>query len=1051
MGETHLESYRRLADTYRLVLSELSLDSLLDRIAGTLSEIVPYDTLTIYQADEAERHLIPVLARDQWADEIMNDSARFGEGLTGWAAQHRQSLLVNDAHDDPRIAIVPGTPMEPESLIVVPLVARDRVKGCLNVYRLGEGPEAHFSDVEFELAQRFADAAALAIDNVQIRAILEREAQTDPLTGLYNHRAFQERLRAELTRANRAHDAVALLLFDIDDFKRVNDVHGHSAGDQVLVAIANCLRETVRVSDLPCRIGGEEFAVILPSCDAGDALGLAGRLSDRLADLELDQVHHVTISAGVAQGPQHAMNPRELVACADAAMLTAKASGKDRIVLFEDFDPAEHDPAAPATGRDVRSIAHLKMLQSLAGKLNRMNNVREIATTITNELRTLIDYHSCRVYIAEGEALLPIAFKGESEAYEGDTADALTTRFGEGITGRTAATGRSLLIPNALECDFGVTIPGTDDIEESMIAVPLSYGSKVIGVVTISKLGIGQFDEDDVRLLEVLAGHASVALENARLYEAQKREADNLKALLDFADVVSKTQSLHAIADRTVRTAARLLSSKQASLWLQQERSTDYHCAAHFGYVGDPAVEGVVREWIRPEVGNRLIAGRTSPLQLTPEEQSDYLDTPATPESRTLAIAPLDTGHGVRGWITIRNPEGAAGRFSEDQLRLLAGLSYEASVAMQKARLYRDEKESAEIANALLEFGRELALAQGLDEVLNRTVELSARILGSPKTLVWLQETETGDLVPEAQWGYSGQQREAIAHIRLSDENARKLLGGSDPFVLDPEDLPPVEGVEAITPDPMYAVAPLHFEGRLGAITAVAPALGNYVFSERKIRLLSGIATQSKLAIMNASSFESLERTFFETVEALANALEAKDEYTSTHARSITDMCLEVGTALGISGNDLKRLELGALFHDIGKIGIPSTILTKPGPLDDGEWAIIKTHPELGERILAPIDRLADVRPIVRHCHEHFDGRGYPDGLVGTDIPIASRIILVADAFDAMTTDRPYRVRLPVEEAARRLRENAGRQFDPRIVEIFLETVVGDLALHQAV
>ena len=272
MGETHLESYRRLADTYRLVLSELSLDSLLDRIAGTLSEIVPYDTLTIYQADEAERHLIPVLARDQWADEIMNDSARFGEGLTGWAAQHRQSLLVNDAHDDPRIAIVPGTPMEPESLIVVPLVARDRVKGCLNVYRLGEGPEAHFSDVEFELAQRFADAAALAIDNVQIRAILEREAQTDPLTGLYNHRAFQERLRAELTRANRAHDAVALLLFDIDDFKRVNDVHGHSAGDQVLVAIANCLRETVRVSDLPCRIGGEEFAVILPSCDAGDAL-----------------------------------------------------------------------------------------------------------------------------------------------------------------------------------------------------------------------------------------------------------------------------------------------------------------------------------------------------------------------------------------------------------------------------------------------------------------------------------------------------------------------------------------------------------------------------------------------------------------------------------------------------------------------------------------------------------------------------------------------------------------------------------------------------------
>jgi diguanylate cyclase (GGDEF)-like protein len=1050
-GEIHLGSYRRLADTYRLVLSELSLDSLLDRIAGTLSEIVPYDTLTIYQADEAQRHLIPVLARDQWAEEIMNDSVLFGEGLTGWAAEHREPVLANYAHDDPRVAVVPGTPMEPESLIVVPLIARDRVKGCLNVYRLGEEPEARFSEAEFELAQRFADAAALAIDNVQIRAILERQALTDPLTGLYNHRAFQERLRAELSRANRAHDSVALLMFDIDDFKRVNDVHGHSAGDQVLVAIADCMRETVRSYDLPCRIGGEEFAVILPSCDAGDALGLGGRLSARLAALELEYVHRVTISAGVAQGPEHAMNPRELVACADAAMLTAKSRGKDRIVLFEDSDEPEPDRAASATGRDVRSIAHLKMLQSLAGKLSRMNEVRQIAATITSELRTLIDYHSCRVFLAEGTTLLPIAFRGEMEAYEDDTADALTTRFGEGITGRAAETGRPLLIPNALECDFGVTIPGTDDIEESMIAVPLSYGSKVIGVVTISKLGIGQFDEDDVRLLEVLAGHASVALENARLYEAQKREADNLKALLDFADIVSKTQSFHAIGDQTVRTAARLLRSKQASLWLQQERSNDYHCAAHFGYVGDPTVEAVVRERVRPEDGDRLIAGRTSPLQLTPEEQDEYFTTPSTTESRSLAIAPMDTGHGVRGWITVRNPEGSAGRFSEQQMRLLAGLSYEASVAMQKSRLYKDEKESAEIANALLEFGRELTLAQGLDDVLNKTVELSARILGSPKTLVWLQEPETGDLLPEAQWGYSGHQREGMARIRIPADTARDLLGGSDPFVLRPEDLPYVEGAEAISGDPLYAVAPLEFDGRLGAITVVAPALGDYVFSERKIRLLAGIATQSKLAIMNASSFESLERTFIETVEALANALEAKDEYTSTHARSITDMCLEVGSAMGISGKDLKRLELGALFHDIGKIGIPSMILAKPGPLDEGEWAIIRTHPELGERILAPIDRLADVRPIVRHCHEHFDGSGYPDGLVGVDIPIESRIILVVDAFDAMTTDRPYRTRLPVEEAVRRLKESAGRQFDSRIVDIFLEKVVGNLTLRQAV
>ena len=115
----------------------------------------------------------------------------------------------------------------------------------------------------------------------------------------------------------------------------------------------------------------------------------------------------------------------------------------------------------------------------------------------------------------------------------------------------------------------------------------------------------------------------------------------------------------------------------------------------------------------------------------------------------------------------------------------------------------------------------------------------------------------------------------------------------------------------------------------------------------------------------------------------------------------------------------MKRLEFGALFHDIGKIGIPSEILQKPGPLTDEEFEIVKEHPELGEKILEPIDRLADVRPIVRACHERWDGLGYPDGKAGLDIPIEARIVLVCDAFHAMATDRPYRERLPDAEAVR--------------------------------
>ena len=158
----------------------------------------------------------------------------------------------------------------------------------------------------------------------------------------------------------------------------------------------------------------------------------------------------------------------------------------------------------------------------------------------------------------------------------------------------------------------------------------------------------------------------------------------------------------------------------------------------------------------------------------------------------------------------------------------------------------------------------------------------------------------------------------------------------------------------------------------------------------------------------------------------------------SSHARWITDLAIRVGSSLGLDGRALKRLELGALFHDIGKIGVPTSILLKPGPLSAEERKVMETHPELGERILEPIDRLAEVRPIVRSCHERWDGAGYPDGKAGEEIPLEARIILVCDAFHAMTTDRPYRKRLTCEEACRRLRNGAGSQFDPAVVDVFL-------------
>jgi diguanylate cyclase (GGDEF)-like protein len=709
-----------LSDITHLLVSEDSPDRILDAVADGLSELVPHDSLTLYRAEPPLRLLRPVLVRDpHYADQIRAGAIPYGRGISGLAAQSRVPQLVNDVHKDSRAITVPNTPDDPESLIAIPLLARDDLKGVLCLYRLGE--DKHFTLREFKLAIVFSEMAALAIDNAEIRQRLEAEVITDHLTALYNHRYFHERLAEEVRRANRRHDNVSLVIYDIDDFKRVNDAYGHLAGDQVLQGVASISRETCRLEDVVCRIGGEEFAVILPGTPLAEAAQLAERLREAIPRVDFPGIGQITVSAGVAEGPGHASSPRELIACADVALLGAKASGKNRVRVFEADRPMPAEKAENGTRArlasmsargEIRSTAELRVLQSLSAKLNRLGDVAEIGDTITAELRSLIDYHNCRVYLLQpdGETLLPIAFRGSLSEYQGETFEALKTQIGEGLTGRVAERGESYYTPNANDDPFAVLIPGTPELDESILGVPMRYGDRLVGVVVLSKLGIDQFDEEDMRLLEALGASAAVAFENARLLQVEQ---------------------------------------------------------------------------------------------------------------------------------------------------------------------------------AVVE----------------------------------------------------------------------------------------------------------------------------------------------------------LERAYVSTVEALAGALEAKDDYTEDHCRALAEMALAVGVEMALSAEQLRHLELGALFHDIGKIGVPSDVIRKPGPLTAAERRIMNQHPEIGERILTPVPFLQPVRPIVRSSHERWDGNGYPDGLAGHDIPLESRIVFVCDAFHAMTTDRPYRAALPTGEAIRRLKLSAGTQFDRGVVDTFVRLV----------
>jgi len=228
-------------------------------------------------------------------------------------------------------------------------------------------------------------------------------------------------------------------------------------------------------------------------------------------------------------------------------------------------------------------------------------------------------------------------------------------------------------------------------------------------------------------------------------------------------------------------------------------------------------------------------------------------------------------------------------------------------------------------------------------------------------------------------------------------------------------------------------------DGRIGTIEAYR--LGDRAFRQddpHHVEVLSAFAANTYSRILLASKLES---HYMKTIEALTSALEARDPYTQAHTSRIRELSTGLAIALQVPEDVLQSVRLGSILHDVGKIGISDSILLKQGPLSDEEWEEMRQHPLIGERMLRNVDFLAPARPVVRHHHERWDGQGYPDRLRGERIPLAARIVAVCDAYDAMTSDRPYRSAMSIEDACDELIRCAGVQHDPMCTSLLVDIV----------
>ncbi len=349
-----------LMDAASAVLTAESLEQTLLRVAQGLIGLVPYDDLTLYEIDRAAEMFIPMFAFGSYAEEVMAESFPLTRGITGATLREGCARNIPRTDLDPDAKVIAGTPEEPEAMMCVPLVVAGRTLAMLNVYRYGD--DCAFSDFEALIIERFGIIVALALESGRQRDLLRTQADTDELTGLLNRRAFNQRLDEFLHRARLSSTPLSLIEVDIDGFKLINDRFGHATGDTALVAVAESLMESVREGEFVARMGGEEFAIILPETDHAMSLMVADRCRRRPTADWYDGPE-ITISAGVASYPLHATDAEGLLNAADTALYAAKSAGRNRVALAPNPEASEQkcssagsrtSPSEPANPRSHR-------------------------------------------------------------------------------------------------------------------------------------------------------------------------------------------------------------------------------------------------------------------------------------------------------------------------------------------------------------------------------------------------------------------------------------------------------------------------------------------------------------------------------------------------------------------------------------------------------------------------------------------------------------------------------------------------------------------------
>ncbi|MGC9026027.1 MAG: HD domain-containing phosphohydrolase [bacterium] len=407
--------------------------------------------------------------------------------------------------------------------------------------------------------------------------------------------------------------------------------------------------------------------------------------------------------------------------------------------------------------------------------------------------------------------------------------------------------------------------------------------------------------------------------------------------------------------------------------------------------------------------------------------------------TKDILAYPIKYGTEIIGVVEVLNKK--HGMFNKRDLNKLSRLTPHIAVLMKYLIDEIDQHRLIELQVKLYE----------LSKMLNSNLETKSVVREAMKAIVSLVNAEVGSLLlvdKEKQELFFevalGENEKTLKEIRLKFGQgiAGWVAQNKQPLIIndtskDERFYKKADEKTGFVTESIMCVPVLSGGEVIGVMQALNKKEG--LFTEEDLRLLTSLSDQVAIALENASLHEELKHTFIGVVEALADAIEKRDPYTGGHTKRVVKYSLMIAEQINLNDDEKERLKMAALLHDVGKIGIDDSVLRKPEKLNDIEFEKMKEHPSIGANILGKIPQIKEIIPGILHHHEWYNGKGYPEGLSGSALPRIAKIISIADTYDAITTDRPYRKGLSHEWAIQELKRFAGTQFDPEYVEAFIK------------